>query len=106
MPPLALSDEEMTVIRTAAEAVPHAWRDDFLRKVASALANLPPDAIGVGAISRTVRELMLDEPLYRPDYAVGPHAAQARGLKASFGVNQRVETARPKALDRQGAKAP
>ena len=71
MPPLALSDEEMTLIRTAAEAVPRAQRDDFLRRVAAELEQRQPGELGVGLVARIARALQL-EPQFRPDVAVGP----------------------------------
>jgi hypothetical protein len=65
----------MSAIRTAAEAVPHRERDDFLRLVAAGLAALAPDAIGVGTVNHVVRDVLVD-PRFRADYAVGPSERQ------------------------------
>ena len=77
--PISLSDEEMTAVRTAAEAVPLGVRDDFLRQVADELEQRPREAIGVGLIARVVRALAMRRE-FRPDVAVGgePHHEPSR----------------------------
>jgi hypothetical protein len=75
--PLALSDEQFAAIRTAAEAVPHRERDDFLQKVAAGLGELAPDAIGLGTINTVIR-VVLSDSKFRADYALGPSERQPR----------------------------
>jgi hypothetical protein len=53
--PLALSDDEMTIIRDLAAPIPLAERPAFLQAVADALVARP--AIGVGEIHRVGRAI-------------------------------------------------
>jgi hypothetical protein len=70
MPPVSLTDEEMSAVRAAAEAAPYAMRGEFLRRVTAELETHRPEEIGVGLIARVVRTLQL-EPQFRPEVAVG-----------------------------------
>jgi hypothetical protein len=74
MPPIALSDEQLAAVMTAAEPLALADRAAFLEDVAAALAVLP--ILGNGAVSRVVRETQsryfhpeLDPPSYRGRWA-------------------------------------
>jgi hypothetical protein len=51
MPPVSLTDEEFSAVRASAAAVPYAWRDEFLRRVAAELETHQPQEIGVGLIA-------------------------------------------------------
>jgi hypothetical protein len=53
MKPLSLTDRQLTLVRNAARAMPVNARDQFLRDVASHLADTPSDAAVMMAINVT-----------------------------------------------------
>jgi hypothetical protein len=55
--PLSLSNEELKVVMDAAAPLHPVERDAFLRLVANALADCPPERIGVGLVARVTSEL-------------------------------------------------
>ena len=64
MPPLALTDDELTAIMTACEPLAPDRRNDFLQAVADTLASAP--VIGPGAVHRaivTAQRQHFDPPL-------------------------------------------
>jgi hypothetical protein len=66
--PIHLSDDELTVVMSAARVLPVADRDPFLRQVAEALATQP--VLGPGVVSRICREVQ--QRLWRaPDLRIG-----------------------------------
>jgi hypothetical protein len=72
MPPLSLSDSELTAIMSAAKPLPPHDRDRFLRDIATELAALP--MLGDGAVHRaivTVQRRHFDPPDLRA--AVGKY---------------------------------
>ena len=66
MPPLALTDEEMTVLRHLAEPIDQRQRTEFLAAVAAELeAGGQAGAIGEGSVhrvARTVQRRFFDPP--------------------------------------------
>jgi hypothetical protein len=64
MPPVRLTDEELTAVFAAAQPIPVSRRDAFLRDVAAALKHYPE--IGPGVVYRVVSETQrqfFDPPL-------------------------------------------
>ena len=58
MPPLQLTDDEMTVLRSLAEPIEHQRRLQFLQEVAAELeAKRQAGEIGEGAVHRVARTL-------------------------------------------------
>jgi hypothetical protein len=55
MPPLSLSDEELSLLRSLAEAVAYGQRREFLQAVAAALEACPQS--GPGATYRIARDV-------------------------------------------------
>jgi hypothetical protein len=50
--PLSLTDEELAVVRAAAEAAPYDMRGEFLKRVAAELEAHRPEETRVGLIAR------------------------------------------------------
>ena len=58
MPPLQLTDDEMSVLRRLAEPIDHARRPQFLQEVAAELeAQRQAGVIGEGSVHRVARAL-------------------------------------------------
>ena len=66
MPPLQLSDDEMSVLMRLAEPIDHRLRPEFLQAVAAELeAGGQPGAVGIGSVhrvARTVQRRFFDPP--------------------------------------------
>jgi hypothetical protein len=77
MPPLALSDDDLSAIMRAAAPLQVHQRDSFLRDIAIELSKLP--AIGPGAVYRVIVDLQrkhFDAPHFRS----GPAGKYARPI--------------------------
>jgi hypothetical protein len=61
--PIAVSDEQLLQIMTAAAALASADRDKFLRALADALRKEPGE-LGDGILARTIRNVI--RPFFRP----------------------------------------
>ena len=57
MPPLSLSDEELSLLRSLAEPVAYGRRREFLQAVAAALEACPQSQNGPGTTFRIAREV-------------------------------------------------
>jgi hypothetical protein len=55
MPPLSLSDEELSLSRSLAEPIAYGRRDEFLQAVAATLGNCPQP--GPGVTHRVARDV-------------------------------------------------
>ena len=65
MPPLQLSDDEMSIVMRLAEPIDHRLRPEFLQAVAAELAASGDGAVGTGSvhrIGRVVQRRFFDPP--------------------------------------------
>jgi hypothetical protein len=60
LPPLSLTDEELTSLSTLASILPPPERNGFLRLVADKLSGYPPQARGAGLVHRLAVETQRD----------------------------------------------
>jgi hypothetical protein len=82
--PLALSDEEMTVVLTLAAPIERARRDAFLRAVTAALAASPARGAGVAhCVAREIQRAFFDPPQMSDPAEMG---ARSRSPKVCFAV--------------------
>jgi hypothetical protein len=83
MPPLSLSDEELSLLRSLAEPVAYGERREFLQAVATALAACPQP--GPGATYRIARDVqrrfVLTSQRVAPERETSP-SAEPRHLRA------------------------
>ena len=84
MPPLSLSDEELSLLRTLAEPVAYGRRREFLQEVAAELANCPQP--GPGATHRVARDVqrryVLTSQRVAPERESSPEPRQLRERQA------------------------
>lgn len=77
--PIALSDEELDLLNRLAAPIAYGERDQFLQKVADALAHCPQS--GPGVVHRTAREIQRGFTLQsqkETDASTGPRHFRAR----------------------------
>jgi hypothetical protein len=79
MPPLSLSDEELSLLRSLAEPVAYGRRGEFLQEVAAALRACPQP--GPGAIYRIARDVQRRYVLTSQRVAAGENAAGLAGVR-------------------------